>query len=353
MTHTTPVSPRADTRDLEIPYPKSWIDSLTLWISRIPGPSWLFYVILYLLFGVLNNSVRWMDGSLAAGTFLRVRVLDAGYLVFFLAFYEYLRGAADRSFQIFRRILQAPDGELAQYEYEVTTLPRSLGRLAILAGLGLSLASLRANPESFGLDLLSKLLPILYLYLTVIFSFSCLFALLIQTVRQLRLVNYLHLRANEINLFQLGPAHAFSRLTARTGIGLIAFILYSALAESGDITKLNLVALVLIGILAIVVFAVPLLGMRGRLEAEKNRMLEELNERIQLTLTRIHRQVDSNEHDNIGQLKTAMNALIEERGIIRGISTWPWGGNTFRGFASTILLPIFLWLVTRLLERVF
>ena len=167
----------------------------------------------------------------------------------------------------------------------------------------------------------------------------------------MRLVNDLHARATGINLFRLEPVRAFSSLTARTGIVMILIILFSALVESTNITDANLVSLVVFGFLAVLVFALPLLGMRQRLTTEKAKLIDEVNDRIQLTISRIHDQVDANRHESIGELRTAMSALAEERTLVEKISTWPWETGTIRGFATTLLLPIFLWLVTRLLER--
>ena len=248
-------------------------------------------------------------------------------------------------------VLKASDADLQTMEYRLTTLPRRLGWLAALLGLVLALVSLQTDPDSFGLDV-SRLFPLaLLLYPYTVITFSSLFALFIQTIRQLRLVNDLHRQASEIDLFQLAPLHAFSSLTARTGIGLVIFILFSGLLESTNITEGNLIGLVAAGILAIVVFTLPLLGMRNRLKVEKARLLSDTNESIQLTISRIHNRVNSNEYEDIGGLNTALSALIVERDLIAGISTMPWEPSTLRGFASTLLLPIFLWLVTTLLER--
>jgi hypothetical protein len=254
----------------------------------------------------LNNAVRWLDGSLAVGSFIPIRVLDAGYVVIFLALYNHLSLVAKRSFEVFQPVL---------------------------------------------LDVLTSLISIAFLYAVTIFSFSCMFALLFQTIRQLRRVNDLHQRADKIDLFQLEPVHAFSSLTARTGIGLILFIVYSGLVESSNITDANLAGLVIFGVLAVFVFTLPLLGMRKRLKIEKAQLIGDVNERIKVTIGRIHDQVDSNQHEKVGELRTAMSALIEERNLIAAISTWPWDPSTLRGFASTLLLPIFLWLITSLLER--
>jgi hypothetical protein len=351
MTQNATASLATNHHRLDLPYARSWIDELIHWIDRIPGSSWLFYVVLLVTMAFLNNAVRWLDGSLAVGSFIPIRVLDAGYVVIFLALYNHLSLVAKRSFEVFQPVLKASDLDTLTLSHQITNLPRWLGGLAVLFGLGLAVASLQADEEAFGLDVLTSLISIAFLYAVTIFSFSCMFALLFQTIRQLRRVNDLHQRADKIDLFQLEPVHAFSSLTARTGIGLILFIVYSGLVESSNITDANLAGLVIFGVLAVFVFTLPLLGMRKRLKIEKAQLIGDVNERIKVTIGRIHDQVDSNQHEKVGELRTAMSALIEERNLIAAISTWPWDPSTLRGFASTLLLPIFLWLITSLLER--
>lgn len=53
----------------------------------------------------------------------------------------------------------------------------------------------------------------------------------------------------------------------------------------------------------------------------------------------------------MGDTKDAIAALMRERELIKSVSTWPWDPRMIRGFASALLLPVFLWLITRLLER--
>jgi hypothetical protein len=217
MTQAVATSLDTDLHELETPFPRSWMDHLVHWISRIPGPTWLFYVALFLIGAFLNNAARWLDGLLEAGLFIPLRVFDAGYLVIFLALYHHLSLVASRSFRIFQPVLKASDSDLRILEYQLTTLPRRLGWLAIPLGLGIAVASLQTDAEAFGLVGSRTTMTALFLYPFTIFAFSTMVALAIQTIRQLRLVIDLHRRATEINLFQLAPAHAFASLTARTG----------------------------------------------------------------------------------------------------------------------------------------
>ncbi|KRT76486.1 MAG: hypothetical protein XU14_C0044G0018 [Armatimonadetes bacterium CSP1-3] len=351
MTQDAATSLVTDLRNSEFPYARSWIDRLIQRISRIPVPSWLFYVAVISAIALLNNAVFWVDGSLAAGSINSQRVADSGYIVFFVALYHHLSLVARRSFQVYRPVLKSPDPDLRILEYRLTTLPRRLGWLAIVLGIGLGIVVVQSDPGPFGLDAAMTLLPVIYQHAAMIFVLSSMITLILQTIRQLRLVNDLHRQASQINLFRLAPVHALASLTARAGIGLVAFIAFNGLVEGLNVTGSNLFALIVMGILAILVFIAPLLGMRNRLKDEKARLLSETNEAIQVTIGRIQNRVNSNEYENISGLNIAMSALVVQRDLVKGISTWPWEPSTLSGFASTLLLPIFLWLVTRLLER--
>ncbi|MCB0070040.1 MAG: hypothetical protein KDE20_01220 [Caldilineaceae bacterium] len=345
-----------DQTTLENPYAKSWIDSLVDWIRSLPVPALLFYAAM--LFGIvlLSHVVFWLDGSLEWGSFQTIRLFNAAFVVYPIALYHYLKVVADRSFHVFRPVLNVPDADLHLLDYQLTNLPRRLGWVAIALGTGIAVPRVLLYPASVQADAAITVLPILYTSLFLSLTLSSGISLIVQTVRQLRLVDELHRNAAEINLFDLAPAHAFANLTARASIGLIGMILFivwrASVAHIG-VNEPQLIFMVVFGVLAIAVFFLPLVGMMNRLQVEKDRLLSEENSRIQQTIARIHDQVDSDGHANIGDLKTTVNALTEARTLIEGISAWPWNPGTLRGFASSLLLPIFLWLVTRLLERYF
>jgi hypothetical protein len=352
MSQVTAAPRVADHSEAQIPYPKSWMDSLIQWIQRVSGPTWLFYTLVAISVAFMNNAVFWLDGSHPVGWFDPVRIKDTGYIVFFIALYHHLSLVAQRSLQKFRPVLKVTEAEEHDLEYRLTILPQSLGWLAASMGVVLGILSVQSDPIAYGLDLANTIIPTIYQAAAQIFVIACLSGLIYQLIRQMRLVNNLHGRASEIDLFQLAPAHAFSTLTARAGIGLSLFIVFNllvGLTEAGTGAPLYVMAVV--GGLAVAVFGIPLLGMRNRLKHEKAQLLSATNTAIKQVIQRIHDQVNSNGYQNIAGLDTTLSALIKEREILSGISTWPWDPSTFRGFASSLLLPIFLWLVTRLLER--
>ena len=236
MTETAVLSLATDLYESEIPYPRSWIDRLVQGINRIPGPTWLFYIVALLTFALLGNAVFWVDGSLEVGEFEPVRVLGSFFWGFPVALYHHLSLVAGWSFRDFRPLLKSSESELRTLEYRLTTLPRRLGWLAILIGIAGGIASVQSDPETYGLDKAMTLLPEMYSYVAQSFVIAAGVALIAQIIRQLRLVNELHRQVSEIDLFQLAPVHAFATLTARAGIGLLIFMVFNTLLEISNIT---------------------------------------------------------------------------------------------------------------------
>jgi hypothetical protein len=98
-------------------------------------------------------------------------------------------------------------------------------------------------------------------------------------------------------------------------------------------------------------FVLPLHGMHQRLVKEKERLIAEANRRIEILIARLHQQIDTQNLEKIGELNSAMAALITECDLLDKISTWPWKPATLRGFVSSVMLPIALWFITRILGQ--
>jgi len=155
----------------------------------------------------------------------------------------------------------------------------------------------------------------------MIATFVC---LVIRSVRQLRLVRMLHANATNINLLKLEPAHAFSALTSRTGIGIIFVLIFSYPLNPNPLnTAVDVFITGMTLLLAILVFVLPIIGIRNHLEEEKRCALNETSDLFQTTSDRLHDLVRDDGYQDIGATKTAMEALIRERELIGKISTWP------------------------------
>jgi hypothetical protein len=305
-----------------------------------------------LLLVLIYNVGFWMDGSLAVGSFDPVPTTFAFYTFYWLALYHYLTLVGSKALHVYRPLLDVDDRELARIDHELSSLPRKVGWLAVPLGIGLSAATVLSESESYGDLSPQTLVPLLVDLVATSFLSATFFGLIIRSIRQLRLVSQFHRRATNINLLDLEPSHAFSNLTARTGAGLILLIVVSSVQE--PMSTESTFELLLTGsvvLLAIVIFILPLAGMQRHLEAEKKRALDEINDHLRLASERLRRKVKTEDYADIGGLNDAIEGLIRERELVEKVSTWPWDPRTVRGFASTLVLPIFLWVVTRLLER--
>jgi hypothetical protein len=342
--------------------PSSWIDRLVRWIDRLPGSTWLFYAIVLGGSVVLNNAILWIDGGLSFGSFDGGPSIFAFYAIYWIALYHYLTRHASRALKSFRPLLDVGESDFRKIDFELSSLPRSLGWLSVLIGIAIAMMETLSNlASSIGpvADQAQTVLPTAYFTAATVFFASCFIAFVFRTIRQLRLVSRLHEQATGIDLLSLHAPHAFSRLTARTGLGLILLLIIISLpapwetAAAYSISAFDVVFYAGMALLAIIVFIIPLLGMRARLQQEKHHALDEVNELYRSASGRLYGDVRNNSYEDMGRTQDAMSALLMHRDRLYKISTWPWDPGTVRGFTSALLLPIFLILVAQLLERLF
>src|SRR5258707_10458680 len=93
-------------------YPPSWVDRFTAWVERLPAPTWVFYVVLWLVLYLIELATQWASG--ASGTFYPFHVFLAGAIPFNLALIHYLDRTADVALSKFRPVLDCNDAEYAE-----------------------------------------------------------------------------------------------------------------------------------------------------------------------------------------------------------------------------------------------
>ena len=106
-----------------------------------------------------------------------------------------------------------------------------------------------------------------------------------------------------------------------------------------------------LGTVVVVTFVWPLLGAHRLLEREKQRLQDEAARCVESAIAELNGQVATGQLAVAGKLKEALEALVIEQGVIDKLRTWPWRTETVRGLGLAFFLPIFLWLVQRVLER--
>jgi len=335
-------------------YPPSWVDRIIQRIDQLKIPAWLFYIICILIYIFLISTVLWIDGSVPFGKIGSIPGIFPISLFGFLALAHYMVRIGSRSLQAFRPLLDVNDAQFAGIDHELNTIPRKLDWFIIPVSVFMAYPFLIDNPVTWGNIIPNTILPLSVAWVIITFFNITFFTLIIRIIRHLGMIRKLHAQATNINLLKLKPAHAFSMLTSRTATGIILIALIGFVRDpSTAVDSWNIYGYILMALVAISVFIAPIIGLRELLEKEKERKLDETSDLLQATTESLHSKVRNKDYDDIGGMETAVSALIREREHLEKISTWPWDTSTLRGFASSLLLPIFLWLVTRLLERLF
>jgi hypothetical protein len=334
------------------PYPPSWVNRLIEWIDASPGPAWAYYGAAVVVLGVILKVGQWTgEGAVAASR--NDPIVFAFYPVYFVALMHYLDRQARSALEAFRPALGADEAEVSRIRYELTSVPARGAWIAAALAIPLGLAFIvpaEVDPLS------PKVLP--FEVLAVIFTtltIAAFFVLGYHTIRQLRNVSRLHTEARSINLLQPQPTYAFSRLTARTAIGVVAFLYIDFLVNPPANAAVALPYFAFTGgglLLMGAAFIVPLLGMHRRLASEKVRLETEASQAIETVYRELQRQAGSQSFKNVDDLDKALSSLLRMRDVIGRLSTWPWQPETLRGMLAAVVLPIAIWLIQFGLQRI-
>jgi len=339
-----------------LPYKPSWVNRLTGWVRRLPLPAWVFYLSLGIALMLLASLALWVSGMKATSTFLLYSVtgMSQAYL---LALIHYLDNSAETALARFRPVMTVDDAGYEKLRYQLTTLPARPALIGSCLGIGYAIAILVLNRMTDG-NPAREMSPPLAIVLYVVYSIllSWLAALVAyHTIHQLHMVSLIYTKHTRINLFQLGPMYTLSNLAARTAIG-IALPTYlwfwlNFSAPSG-LSLSDVIPAIFFGSIILVTFIWPLLGAHRLLEREKQRLLDEIAQRIETTITELHNRIDTGElDDKRGVLKDTLDGLVIEQGVIHKLRTWPWRTETVSSVGAAFLLPIIIWVFQRMLTR--
>jgi hypothetical protein len=346
------------------PYAPSWIDRLMDWVQQLPGPAWLYYLGVALVLVLVRTVAAWSDGSYPVGTFFPVHILNAISGVYWLLMLHYLDDRAGAALADFRPVLNVgPEGTTdAGYErlrYQLTTMPARPVLLWSIIGFVWGLVAnsplLWSEAQLQALKLFTSPTAALLDCTLNGLSFMIGFVFFYHTIRQLRLVSRIYTQHTKINLFETGPLYTLSRITGLTTIALLFLsYLYAAFAFNWQI-DLNSPGAAVIGgstiFIALATFVWPLFGAHTLLQQQKVHRKSAVAQRMEAVTDELHHRVDTHELQNIDALKNALDGLVLERGVLDKVSTWPWEPETVRAVVTTLLLPVVLWIVTRVLER--
>lgn len=338
----------------EVPYSPGWLDRLVHLIGRLPGSNTGYCALIAIAQGAWLLGGLWWTGNVPVGSVPWPKLFSIVITPALLWGRFNLDRIAASCMDRFRPMLAVEDEEFERLRYELTTLSARTTNLVTLCAVGALVVNALVAPERW-LRLWGGSARLFWMAVApvAIPTVAVVAVSLAQAVHQLGMVDRIHALAGPIDIRRAKPLHAFSRLTALTGMGFILLATYvigmrrdliQALPAVGALT----VALIPIGIAC---FLLPLRGIHERLVDARDRAIAQVEDRLATVYARVHEQVDAGRPDDPQALKHQIDSLSVEMANLKQLSTWPWETSTLTGFLTALVMPILLWILQRMLER--
>lgn len=333
----------------------SWIDRFKNQVKNLPVSPWLFFSIFgfgLILFQIL---ILWLEDGLQEVDLLPVIIFNSLFTPFLLGLIYLLDHQAVDALNSMRSIIDTTEYELKRYQYILSNMPAGIALVAGLTMLifAILLEQLGGTPIRY--EALGQLPIFTVVFQMIDKSSAFLFGVFVyHTIQQLRLVNYINVNHIRINLFNLRPALAFSKVTASTAVGLVAGV-YGWLLINPELLANPVIFgfLLLITALALSVFVLPLYGIHRLMEAAKDRMLHEINLRSEEVFSKFNKGLRDDDTSAIDRLNGTIASLEIQYNRIKVIPTWPWKPETAQIALTAIALPLVLAALRFLVERAF
>jgi hypothetical protein len=131
---------------------------------------------------------------------------------------------------------------------------------------------------------------------------------------------------------------------------------YYSLTVNGAFSAGNLLAVAALAasiVVGIGTFVIPLWGIHERLVDEKEILVRGVDERVSRIATEMYRRIDAGEFDGSKVVSDALAGVTTLRDRIQRLPTWPWPPQLLRGFVSALILPLLIFVLTRLVSTRF
>lgn len=344
-------------------YRRSWVDGLTAWIDRLPFPSAVFYLAVYLVFALVLHLVEWLNGTLAWGAPSAIAFYNAIWFPLVLGFIHHLDHVATAAMGRFAPLLGDRTAVADSLLYRMTTLPAGV-TLALYLGAATVLVIVGYHDPGSVVFVMpeGELHPIAWALaiLGSAASYAMAPVLLLHAVRQLRLVSKAYELVAEVNVFEQRRLYAFSGLSMRTALmfQVMVWVTYAGgfLYEAAPTEQaVNVVLAVAFVPASIAIVLLPLMGIHRRLQDAKLEALEDNTARVASVKKKLYAAIEQDDLTQVKGLDEAMVSLNRLQEQARAVPTWPWATGAFRNFVSAISVPlvilIFQTVISRLLSR--
>ena len=338
------------------PYAPSWLHQLLGALGRLPGSPVLWFALLGVVAGLIYHVISWTIGRISPG-----QIDSSAGFWGFLLFAElwtaaHLERVASAAVDATRPALRLEAAAFDRLRYELAIAPARPAAIALVVAGVVTTLQYVIDPEGSSIAGLSVPL-VATAFLAQLFIVGIFFVLLLQLVRQGRLIRTTLDRSAIVDPFLPGPLSGFSRLTSQVGIIIVGLVtaatFVTPIPDVGIAFVVSALPYVVIPpAIALLTFVVPLYGLHTRLETEKDRLQGEAEHRLKAVLAELNRDVDARDLTRADGLNKQLGSLLQQRDVLAKLPTWPWSTNTFRAVITAILLPITLFIIQGVLSRV-
>jgi hypothetical protein len=331
------------------PYKASGLHKIYAWVDRLPGPYWLFSVLILVVTGALNNIVAWNAKTLPFGQINWYYATVGLFFSYYFFANDFLLRVAKNAVTEFLTILDADENKKHRILFEFTHLPASPTAAIFVIGAALGFyQGIQLLPTAPEMNRAFPVMEVAMYALPIGITFVAFYLLF----RSPRLIVRLFEEKAKFDIFDQTSIYAISRYSAWTIIitaipTYLTFLLLPSWVE----TQANLSIIVFGWLIALIVFWLPLRRVNRKLVAEKQRLLKDVNLRIRANFDLLHAKMDRHEYQNIAEIREMIATLQLERDGIKSISAWPWQTGTITGLLSTVVLPIFVGFLISIFDK--
>lgn len=352
MSATTPSlqSEQARSQPLRL-YSASWIDRILEWLDSLSVPVPAVLIGLWAVLALVMHAAVWLEGIIPAWRIDQRLLLVSSWVPYCLGLIYYLQNTAAAALPAFRPALDLTDDAFEALRYQFTVLPKRGVLISNAIGVLVTYVSIRMFPESaqpFMDTPRAELVNMAIAMAGMALTWSTIYL----TFRQLRLIRRAYSQSTNLDLFRANQLYAFSALTLRLGLGWLIINYAGALVYPALLRNLlwaGIGGVVFLGI--VLAFVTTLFDIHARIRDVKAQHMEEIDQRLHSAFTDLHQRIDTGDTTKVAALRETMEALLVERGMVVKLPTWPWQPGTLVSFLTAILLPLIVWGMQALLQR--
>jgi hypothetical protein len=265
-----------------------------------------------------------------------------------------LDNQAVKAINSLKPMLITGEQELYKHKFKLSNMPSYGPLISGLAMLAFAIVMEQTLPAPIRYASLKNYRAFSIAFQIIDKSSAVLFGVYIyHTIRKLLLVNTITSEHIRINLFNLKPLEAFSRLTATTSFGIL-FITYAWALINPELLSdpLTMGFSVAFTLLAIVIFIWPLYGAHRLIKKKKESILQDIDLQFGAAVEMFKNRIKEEDFSSIDQLNGIISSLEIQYNKVNSISTWPWSPETVRSFVTAITAPLIFMVIQFIFERV-